>query len=371
MPVCIHCEAETDQTVLGEPVCEPCRREEYFTCDRCESVASNEGRQSVSGSLWCESCFVDNTACCARCEEYVDTNEATHVHGYGYICDSCYGGGSFFTCESCSRTYRIGRQSEDCELCDNCYEPDEDGEYIHSYDYKPRPIFFGQGHHFGVELEVNTSYVSDHAELVLDQLGDNVYLKKDGSIGSGFEIVTHPHTLDEHRKLWAKFTPPNGMTSYRSGECGIHVHIERKGLTQLQIGKMLVFINEEKNQPFMQVIAQRTSQRWAKVSKKEISDARRYSDDRYEALNLCNYATVEVRIFRGNTRVERIMKAVEFCAAMVQWVKQASCSALTAESFIKFVSTETKEYPNLWAYMVEKNLATPRKGVAVRKVEDQ
>lgn len=50
MPVCIHCESETDETVLGEPVCESCRREEYFTCDRCNDITSNEDRQSVSGS---------------------------------------------------------------------------------------------------------------------------------------------------------------------------------------------------------------------------------------------------------------------------------------------------------------------------------
>lgn len=375
MPSCSFCSEETNNRLASSPCCETCA-DTHFECERCGGVYHTSNEYGVGDERWCGGCADDYASPCSSCYELTRATSMVRVRGYGTICESCRGSGRFFECNSCGYNFHNDSMSEDYETCNDCYcDPGEDDcdyfHLIHSFDYKPRPVFFGKGPHFGVELEVNTENISDDAKAVVDELGDHVYLKNDGSIGRGFEIVTHPHSLAEHTELWNRWSPPSGMTSYQSGQCGIHVHIARSGLTHLQIGKMLVFLNDEKNQPFMAVIAQRTSRQWAKVSKKKISDVCRYPADRYQALNLCNHSTIEVRIFRGNTRKERILKAVEFCAAMRFWVKTASCQSLTSASFIKFVSEDKRTYPNLWAYMIEKNLATPVKGREVKKVEDQ
>ena len=64
--------------------------------------------------------------------------------------------------------------------------------------------------YFGVELEVDEGGESDsNAERVLDIANSGrelIYCKHDGSLNDGFEIVTHPMTLDFHENNmpWAE-----------------------------------------------------------------------------------------------------------------------------------------------------------------------
>ncbi len=70
--------------------------------------------------------------------------------------------------------------------------------YINEYSYKPKPIFFGKGSglYLGSELEIETgSFMPECARTVSAHLGRRAYMKFDGSISSGFEIVTHPMTF--------------------------------------------------------------------------------------------------------------------------------------------------------------------------------
>jgi hypothetical protein len=228
---------------------------------------------------------------------------------------------------------------------------------VYSYSYKPYPRFHGKlkglEGYVGVELEVNTDEIRDHAESVIDMLGeDHVYLKEDSSIGSGFEIVTHPHTLGEQRKLWGRWKAPGGMTSATSGDCGIHVHYSRKGLSTLHINRMVVFLNAPENLRFIECIAQRSNNGYCKIKPKSISG--KESHDRYEALNLTNDSTIEFRIFRGNTRKERILKCIEFAVAVVNWTRDRSYRDLSHGKFVAWVSKNSKEYPTLSEYIKEK-----------------
>jgi hypothetical protein len=204
-----------------------------------------------------------------------------------------------------------------------------------------------------VELEVNTDEIRDHAESVIDMLGeDHVYLKEDGSIGSGFEIVTHPHTLAGQRKLWSQWEAPSGMTSAKSGDCGIHVHYSRQGLSALHINRMVVFLNAPENLRLIECIAQRSNNSFCKIKQKSISG--NGSCDRYEALNLTNNSTIEFRIFRGNTRKERIIKCIEVAVAVVNWTRDRSYRDLSHGNFVAWVSKNSKEYPALSKYIEEK-----------------
>ena len=108
---------------------------------------------------------------------------------------------------------------------------------------------------YGVELEVlpKTSVASKVAKYNCGKsLHNFALLKSDSSLGSaGFEIVTVPATLEFHRKvLWNDFfkTPfSDGLTAAKSvqswdtGVCGIHVHLTRAALTEMQLSKLLVF----------------------------------------------------------------------------------------------------------------------------------
>ena len=67
-------------------------------------------------------------------------------------------------------------------------------------DYKPKPVFYGQvTRFFGVELEVDDGGEDcDYAEQLLSITGKRMYIKHDGSLDEGFEMVTHPMTLEYH-----------------------------------------------------------------------------------------------------------------------------------------------------------------------------
>lgn len=137
--------------------------------------------------------------------------------------------------------------------------------------------------------------LSDAAERTAKQLEGFAILKHDGSIGQGFEIVTAPSTLELHRDNWKPFwssTPQTTLSGWSSGKCGMHVHITRP--SALTVGKMLCFLNADDNASLINAVAGRAQSSWAKVSPKKVTDWDK-SSDRYEALNIQNRKTVEVR----------------------------------------------------------------------------
>jgi hypothetical protein len=343
--------------VSENAICDDCE-ENYTCCDACNDSVLRDDTVTTNDDVsvyhngnylhcrtFCDRCTGRYTEQCDDCGETVSRDEINHVRGYGSVCQDCIDY-NYSHCDDCDET------SHNDDPCD-C---NKKSRLIHYYSYKPKPVFFGtpgkmEGY-LGVELEVNTEEREEHAQELLDQMGDDhVYLKEEGSIGEGFEIVTHPHTMAEQTKLWANFKAPDGMTSAKSGLCGLHVHYSRKGLTQLHINRMVVFMNAPENTDFMEFIAQRSClTRWATVKPKTITSK---SSDRYESLNLCNCSTIEFRMFKGNTRVERIMKCLEFVVATVAWSSDRSYRDLGYKKFIDYVSKNGKQYPNLKKFISE------------------
>lgn len=299
-----------------------------YTCHHCGDT--EEGDPShYNGYCYCQDCWWRVSRTCSDCGERMLRNDLNY-------CDDC----DCYTCDDC------GEHS--------CPESDEDScSKIMSYHYRPRPVFYGKptskaDPFLGVELEVNTRQCSSDASYVLNKLGHNhVYLKHDGSLSNGFEIVTHPHTLDKHRELWSEEffkRAPKSITSWESGECGLHVHVGRSALTPLQLGRMIVFMHSRENLAFIETMAQRNIARWAKIDpEKKLTT--NYNDDRYEALNLQRSATVEFRIFRGNFRRDRVLKAIEFAHALTLYCREASNKALTATMFLVWLEKPEQQTP--------------------------
>jgi len=188
---------------------------------------------------------------------------------------------------------------------------------------------------------------------------DFVVLKEDSSIGDdGYEIVTAPATLEAHREHWDRFfaRPPSDTYSWKSGKCGMHVHVSRRPLSQLTICKIGAFLHE--NKAFTESVAGRDCDRWAKVYKKSKRSDYRHEGDRYEALNLQNGATIEFRIFRGTMKRESFYKNLEFVHALVYYCKgsESGLAKLTPNDFAKYVRANRKLYPNLDNWLVTRRL---------------
>lgn len=294
---------------------------------------------------------------CDQCESYEDLSESNTYNSVRY-CESCYRD-CVYECDDCSEQYWHS-DDHDCN---------DVGNLIHDYSYRPRPHFFGEGnYHFGFELEVETRHDSrrDGAEYVIDRLGTHAYLKQDGSLDNGFEIVTHPHTLDEYQKKfnWSCMTGlgERGYRSWNTRTCGLHVHVSRTAFgnvtkrseilkSQAHELRFIKLIYD--NQRQIERLAGRSSN-YAKFNDKGNLTARvKYGtqDDRYEAVNSQNEQTLEVRVFKGSLKPARILSAIELVHASVEYTRDLKVTgrnrALQWINFVRFVADNETTYPNL------------------------
>lgn len=156
--------------------------------------------------------------------------------------------------------------------------------------------------------------LGEKATEVIGRFTPNEFIvtKDDGSLDRGFEIVTAPATLEEQLAHWKPFFArlPSGLRSFSTCTCGLHIHCSRRPLTELTIAKIVCFTNANFNRPFVECIAGRPSGRWANIWPKKLSDARKINPERYEAVNLQNYDTIEFRIFKGTLKEQSFYKAL-------------------------------------------------------------
>ena len=87
------------------------------------------------------------------------------------------------------------------------------------------------------------------------------------------------------------------------------------------------------------------------------------SNGRYSVINTENEATLEVRIFRGSLKKERVLSAIEFVTAGVEYTRDLKVTgankALSWLQFVAYVAQNHEQYPNLFNTM-EKTLSTER-----------
>jgi hypothetical protein len=313
----------------------------------------------------------DEVTYCHGYNEYYLRDEATRYRGYWYSDD--YLDENTFICDNCNERLWNDDYATD-GLCSGCHDSeDEDHEEDDPYavkGYSNRSADYmrpqGKGPLFyGIELEVECKSgvnYNDEAHRVYKALGtDYAVLKHDGSLSSsGFEIVTRPDALDIHKNRWAEFikTSSSTLTSWTNGRCGMHIHATRSALTQLQLGKMLVWINHPSNESLVKTIAGRSLKQWACIETgKKLSDGKKLSPNRYVALNVRD-ETVEIRIFRGTLKPESFYKNMEFYDALIAFCAPSTHGIKDIETpaaFLRFVQTHRKTYPHLHEFLTRRH----------------
>ena len=69
--------------------------------------------------------------------------------------------------------------------------------------------------------------------------------------------------------------------------CGTHIHVDRRAVTPLEIGKLLLFVNGNHNSSFITTFAGRGITQWCKRYAKNIKDGLERTD-KYESINTGN-----------------------------------------------------------------------------------
>lgn len=300
--------------------CEVCR------CD----MHQNDSYSSPNGDPLCEGCAEEHTSCCDRCGCTMWSDEQEYDDQ-----DNCY------VCHRCANSRRSLIRSYSDKSA-NHKQPESKDRLL-----------------FGVELEVEHKSNADDGATYVSQFLDKDYVtfKRDGSLGhTGFEIVTRPDSMEVHKRKFKALLddrPGKQLTSWSNGRCGMHVHITKSALSQLQLGKMLCFLNEPANINMISKIAGRKPGRWCQAYKKKITDIHR-PDERYVALNITE-RTAEARIFRGTLSQAGFFKNLEFVQALVEFCSPANRGireAVSAKEFCKWLPR--KSYPTLHKFLVER-----------------
>ena len=383
---CIECSNEYEEDELitthdSEYVCTDCVR----TCERCEWVGTmNSEWYCVDDSSWCDSCWSDHSFTCQRCDYCYDEGRISYNTVYGerwheLWCEHCISDYAHY-CDNCDE-YTSNDDSE----CARCGDNEDSVGVVHAYSYKPNPAFTGVSPHnlymgFELEMELNSLTSEAYREAVslvkpLEE-ANTCYLKSDSSInGTGFELVTHPHTLgayEQATELWdyiEKLRTDYSARSWDTESCGLHVHVSRtafKSGAHTHRFLSLVYRNPKE----MMKLAGRKNSRYASFSDVYKPDEwgvpqftlrdkihnKGWNTERYSAVNTNNDYTLELRFFRGNMKREGIMSALELCHASVEYTRDMTLSdvklgMLKWEWFADWVATNNGIYPNLYLRM--------------------
>lgn len=349
-----------------------------FVCTSCGNKFYREQLSPFDGELLCPACLSSQTVYCSCCDRriWTDDNVGTDAQP---LCQDCFDD-HFERCTACNALIRRGDTyyRGDTPYCAECYQSVGCGDEIMSYYFKPTPIFYGEGKRFfGVELEIDgAGEDNDNAAEILHIANVErplVYCKHDGSLDDGFEIVTHPMTLDFHlhNMPWEQIVEEAkklGYTSHQAGTCGLHVHVNRTafGETEAQqdavIARILYFV--EKNWEELLKFSRRTQHQldqWAarygyKDQPREILDHAKSGRHagRYTAVNLTNADTVEFRMFRGTLKYNTLIATLELLDCIIDAAIYLTDDDLKAMSWSSFVIGCTQ--PELMQYLKERRL---------------
>ena len=357
-----------------------CCAEDLTQCDSCNTLTDVTTSVDDGYALqdWCSNCVDNSATTCAVCDDYIsdDRNRCRQCERNTERCDRC---GDYVTsvcdvddeswCDHC-----LDGNASWCERCE-CYHgheccDDSTCVPIHDYNYKPsifHRLGVGDKLYMGVELEIDDGVPTQFCEKVRDiyETRHQFYLKRDGSLSShGVEVVTHPATLRYHttefpwEHIVASAREANYI-SYKSGACGLHVHVTRNYFTLCEATKLGLFVynNVEK----FEKLAQRKGVGYAKYKKWKPSPNCVYmEDDRYSAVNYLNPKTIEFRMFKGTLKLSTIFATLELVHATCNFVKVHSTQQiLRVDSwglFEAYVTERKKDYPNLTVYMKRRNV---------------
>ena len=350
-----------------------------YYCEYCDCELTEATICEFDGVMMCEDCLDERTTHCDCCGERIWCED-----DYGddsiCLCETCRDD-NYTRCDACSALLRnedAYYDDDDTPFCEHCYRSHSGS--LHDYSYKPEPIFYGDGNRFfGVELEIDSGgRDKDNAQTILDVVNadsEYIYIKTDGSLNDGMEIVTHPMSLEFHKDKmpWAAVSEKAlclGYLSHKTSTCGLHIHINKTTFGKAReeqddcISRVLYFV-EHHWEELLKFSRRTESQmnRWAarygyKDSPKEVMEnAKKRCIGRYACVNLTNYDTIEFRMFRGTLKVNTILATLELVNIICELAVTFSDDEISKLSWTDFVSSiPSEEYPELIIYLKERSL---------------
>ena len=368
--------------------------EEFTRCDCCGQKINAAQIHMVADKAFCSQCYENETFKCDCCHKRFLTNER-HSDGHIEICRNCYEE-NYHYCTTCNRLIHSDDTEWDCDypFCGECspsnneYDECDEFAFINDYSYKPSPKFKKCSsedcktvRYYGVELEIDRGGKCDeNAENILYTANGsayketNIYIKSDGSLHNGMELVSHPCSLQYHKEefCWDKILQcarDCHYTSHNAGTCGLHVHIGRAELgdtveqQEEVISRIMFFFESHWNE--MVKFSRRTEEQLAKWAsrygykdkpKEILDDAKDKGKIRYRCVNIAPQNTVEIRIFRGTLKLNTFMATLEMVDSICENAVKLTDEEIHMQSWNDFAENINPEYAELIQYLKERQL---------------
>ena len=354
---------------------------EKTVCSVCGAKLTEENAREFEGHIMCETCLYDKTVLCDNCQDRIWRDEAEGDSTYT-LCHHCYEN-HYTSCEDCGRLIHnedaLYTDDEDYPYCRDCFEKLNNNS-IKNYYYKPEPIFYGSGNLFyGIELEIDKGGEDgSNAQILLDianKNGERIYCKHDGSIYDGFEIVSHPMSLDYHINdmNWLSVFERAVELDYRSHNtttCGLHIHCSRSAFgkdyekQEKAIGRVVFFVERHWNE--LVKFSRRTPEnlnhwaaKYATISDTTEETYKKAKDKRmgrYVAVNLENGSTIEFRLFRGTLCYKTFIATLQLVDEICYWAINLTDKEMEELSWSDFVSKILPKKVELIEYLKSKRL---------------
>lgn len=345
--------------------------QEYCTCADCHSSHklskstvvnySPDGRLYIVHNFCDGICALNNgyqkCACCSKWLKINDENnhEYLYLESEGYVCSGCISR-HYAECEDCSRTYlsrRMHRNNDGTHHCSYCL--DNGRRLIHEHSYRPNFSFqkmaWENTRYLGIELEIEVNgdkaareRMADKIKVWLSQqpptadvktregkiikgksLDKLVFIKSDGSLKNGLEIVFHPFTLKSFHKNFPlqpflKFLAENNGVVKEN--CGMHIHVSKERLSSIDLlkGKWLF----HKCEPFLKKFSERAKYEYCKFDRYPPNQDPYYQEyGHYSVLNIAGPTskTLEVRIFNATLDYHKFLANMQFSDVFVDYIQ--------------------------------------------------
>ena len=205
-----------------------------------------------------------------------------------------------------------------------------------------------------------------------------------GHGGEPIEMRSVPATMKFHRQYMREIFFQHGFQEiFREGsDCGMHIHMDQKAFTILQLKKFIAFVANPDNTLFIEAIGGRSITgecRWCKknyvnfkrlknkhirgydividpktLAQKKPEGFKPETDVFYTTKSVAvhtgtSHGTHEFRIFDSPMTEQDFMKRLEFTDALIRFVQQVRSvpRKLTAFDFTQFVLENSKDYDYL------------------------
>lgn len=361
----------------GTIVCNHCKENLQY-CSECGRVILDDDIEYVNGATLCTRCFERYYIPCDYCGEIHYRYDMYTAQNGDCVCENCRDE-YFYECVECGELIHRDNVYWDGDnaYCDECYD-EHKYKCINGYYFKPAPIFHGRAPvhnplYMGVELEIDGGGESHaNAQRLLDianEYDEHIYCKHDGSLNYGFEIVSHPATLDYHMNdiAWAEIMKTALNMEYRSHDtetCGLHIHVSRNALGDTfdkrdeTISKIVYFV--ENNWDEILRFTRRSEsnlRRWAsrygiETNAKATYEKAKRERDRYHCINLENDNTIEFRMFRGTLKYTTFVATLQLVHEICNICKRSSVERIESMEWNDFIEyIDQTEFPQLVEYL--------------------